>query len=279
MRHASLVEIEKIEYQRSDLIGTVHNLESEREKLESTLQQLKENLAQVEQEIALLTPNVNNNYHTLTDILAERDYARQGLFFLEQKKNFFLKQEELHNLKTPSNTDNQKIIIPAYEVNEFCKVVSKVLKQWEFPGDCNVSFDYKTYDLRIDGKLRIDNGKGVRAIIHAAFKIALLLFCRNREIPHPGFVVLDTPLFNYQDPIKNPILGDLTEDEKTLANTSLKERFFEHLASIHHLGQFIILENIDPPENIENLAHVHLFSGNTEEGRYGLFPVSTMNEK
>jgi hypothetical protein len=75
--------------------------------------------------------------------------------------------------------------------------------------------------------------------------------------------------------MKNPKLEDLTEDEKELAKTSLKERFFEHLASIDNLGQFIVLENIDPPKNIGNLAHVHLFYGNTGEGRYGLFPVST----
>jgi hypothetical protein len=275
MRNASLVEIKKIELQRSDLIDTVRNLESEKEKLKAVLEYLKNNLEQVEKEISLLVPDVNKNHLELRKIIEARDHARKGLSLFEQKNELFVKRKELNNLKKPSKGDNPKLNLPAYEVNEFCKVVSNVLRQWEFPGNCNVSFDYKTYDLRVDEKLRVDNGKGVRAIIHAAFKIALLLYCRDRGLPHPGFVVLDTPLLTYRDPMKNPNLEDLAEDEKALAKTSLKERFFEHLASIDHLGQIIILENIDPPRNIEDLAHVHLFYGNTGEGRYGLFPVST----
>jgi len=273
--HASLVEIEKIEHQRSDLVATVNNLKYERDKLKSTLPDLKERLATVEQNIVSLTPDVNKSHLELNEIIKARDYARQGVFLLEKREELFLKRKELKNLKKPSNANNPKLILPADESHEFCKIVSEVLKRWEFPGDCDVSFDYDKYDLRIDGKLRIDNGKGVRAVTHAAFKVALLLFCRDRGLPHPGFVVLDTPLLTYRDPMKDTKLGDLTEDEKELSKTSLKERFFEHLASIHHLGQFIILENVDPPENIENLAHVHLFSGNIEEGRYGLFPVHT----
>lgn len=275
MQNASLVEIKKIELQRSDLKDTVHNLESEKEKLKAILNDLKINLEKVEKEISLLVPDVYKSRLELGKIIEARDHARKGLSLLEQRDELFVKRKELNNLKKPSKADNPKLNLPADEVNEFCKVVSKVLKQWEFPGDCNVSFDYKTYDLRIDGKLRVDNGKGVRAIIHAAFKVALLLYCRDRELPHPGFVVLDTPLLTYRDPMKNPRLGDLTDDEKALAKTSVKERFFEHLASISPLGQIIVLENIDPPENIEDLSHVHLFYGNTGEGRYGLFPVST----
>ena len=133
----------------------------------------------------------------------------------------------------------------------------------------------KKYDLIIDGKLRTDNGKGVRAVTHAAFKVALLLFCHDKGLPHPGFIVLDTPLLTYRDPMKNPKLGELSEDEKELAKTSLKQRFFEHLDSIRDLGQFIILENIDPPVDVENLAHVHLFYGMAGGGRNGLFPLST----
>ena len=52
---------------------------------------------------------------------------------------------------------------------EFTQTVSTVLEHWQFPGERHVSFDETLYDLRIDGKRRRDNGKGVRAITHAAF--------------------------------------------------------------------------------------------------------------
>jgi len=158
-------------------------------------------------------------------------------------------------------------------LHEFSQIVSRILTAWEFPGECHVSFDEKTFDLKIDGKLRTNNGKGVRAITHAAFKVALLIFCRERNLPHPGFVILDTPLLTYRDPMKSKGKDKLTEDEQVVARSPLKQKFFEHLSSISNLAQFIILENIDPPENIEAYAHIEVFSGNPGDGRYGFFPL------
>jgi hypothetical protein len=147
-----------------------------------------------------------------------------------------------------------------------------VLKAWHFPGDCHVSFDEPTYDLKIDGKLRRDNGKGVRAITHAAFKVALLLFCREKNLPHPGFLILDTPLLTYRDPITSRY-GELAGDEEQLSKTSLKEHFFRHLSANAHLSQFIILENIDPPADIGDTVHVETFYGRRGGARAGLFPA------
>jgi hypothetical protein len=131
-----------------------------------------------------------------------------------------------------------------------------------------VSFDDASYDLRIDGKLRGHNGKGVRAITHAAFKVALLLFCRERDLPHPGFLVLDTPLLTYRDPMEDDRLED---DERALAASSLKQYFFEHLASVSDVGQFVIVENVDPPAGLDRIANVEVFNGLGQGNRAGLF--------
>src|SRR6185437_8137647 len=114
-----------------------------------------------------------------------------------------------------------------------------------FPGQRHVTFDDATFDLKIDGKNRKDNGKGVRAITHAAFKVALLLFCREKNLPHPGFLILDTPLLTYRDPITSRY-GELAGDEEEISKTALKDHFFRHLAAHAHMSQFVILENIDP---------------------------------
>jgi hypothetical protein len=274
VREASLAEIAKIEHQRTDLAGTIFDLRREDERLRLILPELLNRLAEIESEIDRLAPKANESQLKLSEIIMVRDHVKKGLALLEQKNTYIAKREEFNKLKKAPKTDNPKLDLPGTIAHEFCKIVSHVLKEWQFPGECHVSFDEKTYDLRIDGKLRVDNGKGVRAVTHAAFKVALLLFCRGRGLPHPGFVVLDTPLLTYRDPIKNPKLGELSDDEKALAQTPVKQRFFEHLSSIRNLGQFIILENIDPPANIGELAHVHLFYGNTGGGRNGLFPVS-----
>jgi hypothetical protein len=116
--------------------------------------------------------------------------------------------------------------------------------------------------------------RGVRAVTHAAFKVALLLFCKERDLPHPGFVVLDTPLLTYRDPLSKQ--GPLSADESAIANTSLKDFFFSHLASLKDIGQFIVLENIDPPSNLASYANLVAFTGDPSAGRQGLFFVDSL---
>ncbi len=94
------------------------------------------------------------------------------------------------------------------------------------------------------------------------------MHCREKQLPHPGFLVLDSPLVTYRDPLKSKG-GPLSSDEERVKATSLKEAFFEHLNSIQDQGQFIVLENVDPPNGIEALAHVHRFTGVQGEGRTG----------
>jgi hypothetical protein len=199
-----------------------------------------------------------------------RDQVRRGLSLLDQKQSLQTRRDELAALKPASKTEKPRLGVPATAAHDFTQTVSTVLEEWKFPGKRHVSFDETTYDLRIDGKHRRDNGKGVRAITYAAFKVALLTFCRERGLPHPGFLVLDTPLLTYRDPLHSNG-GTLSADEQSIKNTSLKDFFFEHLSRIGEMGQLLIIENVDLPANIASLAHVETFTGDPASGRAGLF--------
>jgi len=96
-----------------------------------------------------------------------------------------------------------------------------------------------------------------------------LLFCHERNLPHPGFVVLDTPLLTYRDPIRSKE-GPLSADEQVLRDTSLKDFFFEHLSGNSDKGQFVVIENVDLPPDIERLARLETFTGDPASGRSGL---------
>jgi hypothetical protein len=178
-------------------------------------------------------------------------------------------------MKAPTRAERPKLEVPGTAVYEFAQTVSNVLAEWQFPGDRHVSFDDTTFDLRIDGKLRKDNGKGVRAITHAAFKVGLLLYCQERQLPHPGFLILDTPLLTYRDPLSSRH-GPLSADDEPIRNTSLKEFFFEHLAAHSAQSQFVVVENVDLPEGIEALAKVQTFTSDPGSGRAGLFLGRTL---
>jgi predicted nucleic acid-binding Zn-ribbon protein len=273
IRVAATAEINKIKLLRADLKRTVTDLGVEQERLQQKLPKLQERLVKVEGDIANTLPKVDERRRSLGEVLAIRDRVRAGLALREQKIGFLFKRTETDKIKSVSKKDKPKLDLSGTLAQEFCNVVSRVLTKWDFLGPRRVTFDEKTYDLRIDGKLRVDHGKGVRAVTHAAFKVALLIFCHERSLPHPGFVVLDTPLMTYRDPIKNPKHGKLLDDEKALAQTTLKQKFFEHLYSIRGLGQFIIFENVDLPDNIVDLSKVETFHGGPG-GRMGLFPTN-----
>lgn len=272
-RQSAVSEITKIQSQRYDLQNTIADLNAEYTQLTSDYSTASKRLDEVEQNITRLTPSANQTKISVRDIVTERDSVKEGLLLLEQRNTLLAKLEEFNKLTKPSRDDQPVLKTPDSSAHELSQIVGEVLKAWEFPGKCEVSFDQSTHDLMIDGKLRINNGKGVRAVTHAAFKVALLIYCRKYTLPHPGFVVLDSPLLTYRDPMKNPNTIALTADEEILAKSSLKTKFFEHLSSIKHLGQFIILENIDPPNNIADLANVQIFSGSSSLGRDGLFPI------
>ena len=274
VREASLAEITKIKRLSEDLNWTVANLHAEQKVLSTSLPDLQEQLKGIDASINQLLPQAQESRQSLAEVLRARDQVRKGLMLIDQKQALVVRREKTASLKVTPKGEKPILTPSAGAAYDFCQVVSSVLTEWQFPGQRHVAFDPETYDIRIDGKLRTDNGKGVRALTHAAFKIALLIFCHERSLPHPGFVILDTPLLTYRDPIKSR-LGKLSADEAALAKTPIKQKFFEHLKSISNLGQFIIFENIDLPGNINELAKVERFSGlpnGQSDMRNGFFP-------
>ena len=269
---AATAEIRKIRQQEEDLGETVQQLYAERVMLREDLPALAAELESAERQLAELAPAMNEASRKVTEILTVRDRVKRGLSLLDQLSSLQARREALSSARREKPTDRSRLGVSSTATHEFAQMVSKVLTAWQFPGNRHVSFDEETFDLKIDGKRRRDNGKGVRAITHAAFKVALLLHCREKNLPHPGFLVLDTPLLTYRDPLTSKY-GDLTGDEQEIASMSLKNHFFEHLAAEAHGAQFIVLENVDPPTNIGNLAYLEVFHGNRGGGRFGLFPT------
>jgi hypothetical protein len=273
-RDAARAEIDKISRQSIDLRATIEQLHIEGQQTELRLDELDRSLRTLEAELNELAPAADSAKRRLDEALSVRDHVRRGLTLLDQKRALQERRNELAALRPASKSEKPQLGVSATAAHDFSQSVSAVLQQWRFPGNRHVSFDEATCDLLIDGKRRRDNGKGVRAITHAAFKFALLIFCRERGLPHPGILVLDSPLLTYRDPLRSPA-GALDPDEQAIKNTPLKDFFFQHLSSIGEMGQLLIVENVDLPANIATLAHVVTFTGHSTTGRAGLFPSRT----
>ncbi|MFK4260031.1 hypothetical protein [Agrobacterium tumefaciens] len=102
-----------------------------------------------------------------------------------------------------------------------------------------------------------------RAITQSAFTISLLQYCADNDLAHPGIVVLDSPLLSYREP-------DGADDD--LSETNLNGNFYRYLLSLQSDRQAIIVENMDPPSDVELGDRVIHFSGMVDEDRFGLFP-------
>lgn len=272
VRNAALAEIGKIQALRAGLQPTIADLTQEQQTIETRAAGLVSQLDQIEHDMSQLSTTVGDKETALRGALSRRDLDQKLVGLREQRDNFVRRRDDYQQQKQ-SKKDKIDLSTPDKPLHDLCQIISSILTQWQFPGERHVAFDAAASDIRIDGKLRTDNGKGVRALTHTAFKLAVMQFCHERNLPHPGFLVLDSPLLTYRDVVHQPRHGALTPDEQAVAQTPVREKFFEHLASLRQLGQIIVFDNIDPPSTVSLFAKPVLFTRNPDEGRYGFFPL------
>lgn len=141
----------------------------------------------------------------------------------------------------------------------FCQQVDEILARWKFPhtgrGEVELGPGIER-DLVIAGVARHTQGKGHRAILHAAFSLALM---RRAGARHPGFLILDSPLTSYK------------EKDNYEVDEDIQRAFYMDLGAAPATEQILIFENKDPPPGLASrVSCVHL-SGRPGAGRAGFF--------
>lgn len=202
------------------------------------------------------------SYRELVDKRAETQTA---LALWDQLAEMEAKRAELENTGDGESPQTQTTAdLSTTTLDRFALHVERVLTAWNFPDSERVHFEKADRDLIINGRRRGSRGKGMRAITHAAFTVGLIEYCVDHGKPHPGFVVLDSPLLAYREP-------EGTEDD--LDGTDVHEKFYDYLAQWTDKQAFVI-ENFDPPAAISNRTGTIFFCKNQRNGRYGLFPMA-----
>jgi hypothetical protein len=271
---AAAAEARKIEREQRELAHVVASLQKEAFELATSIASLEGQIKEFDQRAMDLRPTEASLRSSFEDYSTQR--AELGKLI-----DLHLRREKLASLRAEidaASTKSEREPLPVGPEStvlfEFGKTVKAVLTEWGFPDADKIQFDAKANDITVAGKSRDANGKGVRAVLHAAFNVAVAVHCIDKGLPHPGFLVLDTPLLTYREPLTSKH-GDLSDDEKALKGTSLAEKFYEHLASLEEKLQVIVIENSDPPAAIEGLAYIEVFTGLVGDGRYGLLARHT----
>lgn len=265
---AADAEMVKINRLRRELSDTVSSLTTERNEVEESLSQFEEEYKACEQEISkIAAPAVSAERISYNQLISERAEVRLTLDKINRLKRLMAQRTGLEGETSeaeggPTETRTQ---VPKNVLDEFAQMIENILKEWHFPNASRVFFDESKRDFQIAGKARGSTGKGLRAITHAAVKIGLMEFCRERDLPHPGFVVLDSPLLAYWKP---------EGDDDDLRGTDVKEMFYGYLLGLHKDSQVIIVENQHPPDFVFDKVNVTVYTKNPHMGRYGFFPIS-----
>jgi hypothetical protein len=270
---AATAELKRVRRDRRDLEATIASLSAECDGLSASLGDLATDVERISKHIADLRPNetaLRGEFQEKWDL---RNTLLEVVRRFGERDELLNRKKELEAAAKRKSSAKPKLIvgIDGPTAHAFSKVVQEVLRAWNFPGNPEITFDDATQDIRVNGQDRKDNGKGVRAILHAAFKVALLIYCQRNDLNHPGFLILDTPLLTYRDPLVSRH-GDLQADEQQLKGTRLNEAFYAHLNGLSASVQLIVLENEDPPQSIKDLTSTQVFEGTGGTGRVGFFP-------
>lgn len=270
---AAAAEIRKIRRDRADLAGVMHSLKAEATGLRGREGILDEEVAVLEIELDEARPAERDFRQRYEEFGAERARVNRLLDLYGRRDRLMVERSQL-DVPVSRRSANETYApgVSGPTAHAYATVVQEVLEAWGFPDRPTVSFDMDIQDIRLNGKERSANGKGVRALLHAAMKVAVPVFCHAWRKPHPGFVVLDTPLLTYREPLRSRH-GPLDDEEVALKGSGIAERFYAHLAGLSDVAQFLIVENSDPPPSAIDIANVQEFSGEPGIGRYGLFPA------
>jgi rubrerythrin len=265
-------EIEKIIRLLKDLDSTVNKLAADKEKMQQRIDKNKKLYSQLQSDIAeRLKPRHREMKNKLDQLVNSRDelnrlavYEEQLASLEEMKK---IKGGELERcLNGPVDQELPSVELETKDVAGFLVKYRELLVAWKFPSLDSVLFSESNIDFVISGKNRSSFGKGYRAILYAGFCIALLEYCIDKNIPHPGFVVLDSPLTTYKE------AKSKQETPNEEIPTDMKETFFDYLAN-NAKGQIIILDNAEPSLAVQEKIKCYNFTGIKGEDRFGFFSV------
>lgn len=248
-----------------ELNETISGLMHEKEELNIQLKQVEYNYNSINSEIdRLLNPAIVEYQQNFKKFYDKKISLLREIDLYEQIGNLSAKSEDLSSIDNKQPSSEKVVTLFSKSLlDDYSRKVESILKAWNFPESERVSFDETVMDFVISGKARGSRGKGLRAITHAAVTLGLLEFCKERDLPHPGFVVIDSPLLAYWAPEG---LGD------SLVGWDLKEKFYQYIVNNYSDAQVILFENEHPPESLAQDINLTIFTKNPTDGRFGFFP-------
>ncbi|HAT2300842.1 TPA: AAA family ATPase [Citrobacter freundii] len=267
---ASESEIEKITSLQSGLLDSVKEIKIEIDYLSNEKKHTMELINDVVERKKLLLKPVEPIDKFGLDLLSERK-SELTLFIktLEKIDSLGVRLSEV--TKKTKRTKHKIIRDLSVSSTSLCQDIFFLLSKWQVPGVNTITFDDKFSDILINHRQRVSFGKGKRGIFLTAFMVCLMERAIKNGNPHPGFLIIDSPVVTYKDPKHS--MNNEDEDEDLL-DESVKDHFYSWLGNETTLGQIIVLENEEPsPLQKGKLNYTEFVGMSGSNGRKGFFPA------
>lgn len=233
-----------------DLKARLKRRQDEKADLDARLNRIRDRLE------GELTAALQQGGATIRELLTRRlSLAESRLDFdrFEQLRALRAKYElELSGLSQPRRVWEG---LEPVALRGFLDEIEMLLESWNWPGDRRVEFDAVPFDIKVGGKARQSHGKGVRAVLHAAFVLGLLRYCAKQRRPHPGFVILDSPLTSFKEK------RDGTRSSEDDIDPTIEAGFWRSLRETAAGVQVIVFDNKEPPDGVTGALTYEYFAG------------------
>jgi hypothetical protein len=260
-------------------------MEAEAKKIESLRGGLKDALYREEQSVLRFSAEKNELQETFDDISKqEKNVLYNSLieFIADPKKLAKVRTEYSAQIKLFEEIDRLNIeqdnireLLPAKKIKspkrhtdvdalKVAEITKGLLNSWGFTDLKTVELVAEDCDINVDGRPRLTYGAGKRAIFLSAVTVALMQYAIEKEYPHFGLVVLDSPIKSYSDPVIN--------SDVTVSPSVVRDSFYRWLANWNGPGQVLVLENEPIKEDVSEQLLPIVFTGIIAEGRKGFYP-------
>ncbi|MFC3833012.1 MULTISPECIES: hypothetical protein [Deinococcus] len=255
-------ELHKVEGYLQDLNGTVAGLETQAATQEEAVRQIEAACEAFDVTLRAATAQHKVRQGDIARLTRARMVQQEALAAWQRRATYHIRADELTR-PLRSARPQQRYGIDGAVLRQFADVVGSTLRRWNFPLQGVVEMDDQSLDFRVAGRGRSANGKGYRALLNSAFVLSVLRYCDGRGLPHPGVLILDSPLTTFR------------QDRKFLAEDSdrVHASFLADLLASPEGHQIIVLENTEISDDVRGrLNHIE-FSREKSGARPGFFPV------
>lgn len=265
-------EKEKVEIQLQDLISTINDIDFKINIKQQEINDLSNKFdilyKKIDNEIKpMITKKLSllENLFDVRDSIKRKEYKTDRLEELSETRGGLITILNQVNIENPTIDEISDSLY-----NEFTDIIKDILLEWKLEEEIELTFDVKTMDIIMNGKKKGSFGKGFSALLNSAFILALMKYSIKKGLPHSRVIVLDSPLTTYKG--KDEDVNDKDDSENIIIVEEVNEAFYSYLSKQKNEMQIIILDNVEPPKEIQNKIIYYHFTKNHLIGRYGFIP-------